>query len=245
MDPSSARKAITALHAELLRNGKTVEANQIMLVAKEEGFALSENNGPNASMPKRVGVVLDYSGSMSGTKIYAAVDNLLIIFDEHISNEDQIALWYFDGNRCPQPVAMQRKDADAQGIRDTIDKLRRPTGGTNLYDAIWVACQSMSVSPIVGSDFLIVLTDGIDGGSHLKLPSLLERLHSPTPPVINVPTIIVVGVGSDVEESILRSIAEATTNGLYIFASADKEGISKAFSKVATAISGQIVLEDF
>ena len=249
MDPAATRRAIAALHADLLSSERPADAAQLLEVAVAEGFGGIAGQGSSSAVghasSKKVAVVVDYSGSMSGTKINAAMDNLLTIFDENIRDEDSLVVFYFDGSACHELFPMMPK-SQGSWIRNRLDKLRYPSGGTNLYDSVWVARQAMAASSSGGAgggnEFIIVLTDGQDGSSKLSLPSLIDLLRGPPRPC---PPLIVIGVGGDVQEAVLRSIAEASgPKGMYIFCEGNKEGIRQAFSTVASVISSQVVLED-
>ena len=107
---------------------------------------------------------------------------------------------------------------------------------TCLVDAVNVALQSLNTNKS-SSDWVIVLTDGEDNGSSIKindLTAIIAASHA---------NIIIIGVGADVPVAVLEGLAKSSPNGLYISASGDSQGINDAFDKVIAVIQGQVVLE--
>jgi len=99
-----------------------------------------------------------------------------------------------------------------------------------------VALQSLNTNK-TSSDWVIVLTDGEDNGSCIKindLTAIIAASHA---------SIIIIGVGADVPVAVLEGLAKSSPNGLYISASGDSQGINDAFDKVIAVIQGQVVLE--
>lgn len=248
-EPATTKKILAFLRQALLDQGRAEEAEQVLEAGKLEGLDLAMLSGGSGG-PKRLVFVVDYSGSMSGTKINSAIDNLLIVLDKNVNSNDLVALMYFVGNGTPLVAwPLTRKGGNEAMMQQCANGLRSPSGGTDLYDAI-LSARDMLLSNrnnAESTNFIVVLTDGQDGSSRCSLDNLVETLRSGQSAGINGVSrcsCLVMGVGGDVNTEVLTRIARATPKGAYIFAEGNREGIAKAFSHVAALISGQVVLED-
>ncbi|WP_253274448.1 VWA domain-containing protein [Nostoc sp. PCC 7107] len=124
--------------------------------------------------PSLVVVVVDSSGSMSGDKL-PAVQNTLQNYIKNLGPKEQIALIDFD-SVIRQPVLV---DGTPQG-RDRgwqfINGLRAD-GGTNLYDAALEARNWLQKNLRKDAiNAVLILTDGEDAGSKIKLDELEQEL---------------------------------------------------------------------
>ena len=90
-----------------------------------------------------------------------------------------------------------------------------------------------------GADWVILLTDGEDNGSAIKLPDLVNCI-----PALDV-GVIIMGIGADVNETVLKTLTNASKKGVYIPARGDTTGINEAFGKVIAVIQGQVIFEDY
>ncbi len=189
-----------------------------------------------ASEPKRIVVAVDYSGSMSGGKIKAAVSSLKNLVANHISADDSIMLMHFN-QACIVDFQTTRKRGNEKMIDDAINTLTGPNGSTCLFDAIELSFKSLAIHAS-SSDWMIVLTDGADNGSKTSLSKVHQMLKS------REIGVIIIGVGSDVDTAMLQAIASNSKQGYYISAEGDQAGIVTAFQEVARLIGGQMILED-
>ncbi|BBD60871.1 hypothetical protein NIES2109_36710 [Nostoc sp. HK-01] len=128
----------------------------------------------SAKKPSLVVVVVDSSGSMSGDKL-PAVQNTLQNYIKNLGPKEQIALIDFDSVIRP-PVLV---DGTPQG-RDRgwqfINGLQAD-GGTKLYDAALEARNWLQKNLRKDSiNAVLILTDGEDAGSKIKLNELEEEL---------------------------------------------------------------------
>ena len=223
-------------------------ADLIMKMANDHDFHLDGasgggGGGDGVASTKRVVFCIDYSGSMSGMKIRSAVSNLENIVQQYIFGQDSVMFLTFN-NILTTVLPMTTKELNEQKITDQIKTMTSPNNGTALYDAIKFAIQTLTQNPSgsthVTSDWVVALTDGEDNQSSCKLPVLVDyiRQHSSI-------GVIIVGIGEDVQESILSQIAQAAKKGKYIFAKADQNSIKEAFGEVATMIQSQVVMEDY
>ncbi|MBU7582675.1 MAG: VWA domain-containing protein [Nostoc sp. TH1S01] len=128
----------------------------------------------SAKKPSLVVVVVDSSGSMSGDKL-PAVQNTLQNYIKNLGPKEQIALIDFDSVIRP-PVLV---DGTPQG-RDRgwqfINGLQAD-GGTKLYDAALEARNWLQKNLRKDAiNAVLILTDGEDAGSKIKLNELEEEL---------------------------------------------------------------------
>ena len=86
-----------------------------------------------------------------------------------------------------------------------------------------------------------MLTDGEDNASIIKLSDLVKRIQTTATSM----GLIIMGIGSDVNENVLTTLANASKKGLYIPATGDTTGINEAFCKVIAVIQGQVIFEDY
>ena len=204
----------------------------------------SSHHGGNNGITKRVAFAIDYSGSMSGTKIRSAVENLKMVFEKYIYSNDFISIITFS-HIVFTILPLTQKVGNEDMIRNKIDLLTSPSGSTALYDAIdhcFKALQQSASSSSAGSDWIVVLTDGEDNGSKVSIEQLQSKLAAST----NSIGIIIIGVGADVDSALLTRIVTSCKQapGHYVSASGDKKSIDEAFGQVAQIISSQMVLED-
>jgi len=203
---------------------------------------LGLNVQSSASLHKRIVFALDYSGSMSGMKINSAVDSILTIYDKHMQPSDELMLLCFN-NKATIVVDMVAKGRDPKTTRNQINSQRSPNGGTALFDAIRIAADTLQRDPRDFTHWIVALTDGDDNESKITVNTLISKLAAIKKQYLK--GVIIIGVGSDVKENVLKSVANATKKGLYIQAESDRDSISKAFEQVVKVIQAQVVIEDF
>ena len=115
--------------------------------------------------PKDVVFVLDYSGSMSGNRIKACVENILSIYDHCIFKPDRCAFICF-ASRIEHVFDLQSKsDAIRQELADSI----KPSGGTYFRAAVQDAMMLLKIHTpssheTARGQWIIALTDGVDNG---------------------------------------------------------------------------------
>lgn len=214
-------------------------------IAKENNLtqkALDGSTSASNSMPKRVAFALDYSGSMSGGKIRAAIGSLNDLFVNQLASQDELMILKFS-HSCTVELPLTKKQHNEERISNLIRSLHQPGGGTALYDAIKA---SVSALPSAGgyasgnanNDWVVVLTDGQEGASEIRKSTVENVLRSAAC------GFVMMGVGSDVNADELEGLVRCAKKGFYVPASGDQEGIRKAFGRVATLIQGQVIMED-
>eukprot|EP01034_Spumella_vulgaris_P027036 gene27036-33697_t len=243
-------KILLSLRTRAFKKSNGEDAvRQIDVLAAEYRFTLfsssvTDSKGQNTtSGPKTVAFVIDYSGSMSGTKIRSAVDNVCAIIDKHTCFEDSLLVVKFNGFVTTVLNLQKKKDAEhAESILSQVREANAPTGSTACYDAVDLTLTRLVRDSADAEKWMIVLTDGEDNSStKVTVDALCNNITRHGKSV----SMIVIGVGSDVQTDVLTRIAKSSEKGIYISAaSGDKRSIDAAFAQVATLIQGEIVMED-
>ncbi len=166
-----------------------------------------------AKKPSQVVIVVDSSGSMTGTKL-AAVQSTLQTYLKGLGPKEKVTLIDFD-SAVRKPVSVDgTPEGQSRGL-DFVVNLKAD-GNTKLYDAI-LAAQAWLVQNLRANaiNAVIVLTDGEDSGSNQQLPQLLTALKKSGFEGDQRIAIFTVGYGSagDFAPDVLKQIAEA--NGGY------------------------------
>ena len=176
-----------------------------------------------------IALVLDVSGSMKGSRIRnARLGGAQLV--ANLSDRDSFSLLIFNQalNWAFREVALSTDRKKAEQVLSGLIE----GGGTALYDAIADAhryqaerqrAQPGRISAV------IVLTDGEDTNSRLKLEQLLAgiRFDSENQPV----RIFTIGYGEEASEKILRQIADVTQGRFY---KGTPENITAVFKDIAT-----------
>lgn len=241
MHVATVTKLLASLRSLYASQGLDGRVQILNSLAEKHDFnidAAAAGGRGGAGGPKRVAFLVDYSGSMSGAKIKAAVENVLTVFETHISGEDSAMLIHFT-NKVYVDFDLLPKSGHEEMMRAKISALTNPNNTTAFYDSIARAMDAFNARP-TKNDWIVALTDGEDNGSSLSEHSIKARLHSPS----NDVNLIVIGVGEDVKTGLLEGLAKATKQGMYVFAKGDKKSIDDAFGKAIAVIQGQIILED-
>lgn len=205
--------------------------------------------GNSTCIEKTVAFVVDYSGSMTGTKIRAAVRNIDRIFTRHIHSSDHMLLVRFN-NEVDTLVPLTVKARHEDRIRSAIQSLTVPNGGTALYDAVkaalnaldrnrWLFRRSTVRKALERDRWIVVLTDGQDNSSSITLSNLLKGIAA------SKVGLIVIGVGSEVHVELLQQLSSAASKGAFVFAEGNQRSVDQAFQQVAAIIQGQVLLEEY
>ncbi len=218
------------------------DKENVLALAKNYNLNLPDNKSRNArsTAAKRVIFAVDYSGSMSGSKIKSAVQNLKDITTNHVYNNDVIQIIKFN-DKVEVLFPLQLKQGNEDRLAKVIDGLNSPNNATALYDAIKSALTSLEKGR-TESDWIIVLTDGQDTMSTCKHDDILKTIKSKGK---QCPNLVIIGIGDDVSTDLLTQMATSTAKGIYVGAASDKKSIDEAFGKVIQAIqAANIVMED-
>src|SRR5262249_14190467 len=123
-----------------------------------------------------VTLVFDISGSMSQQNRMTNARPGAAQFIDLLTDEDQVSFLPFNN----QLLWAERNVTLKEGRKALTDRVNGlvPGGGTALYDAIDAAYQALQQNPRPGRiSAVVVLTDGDDTNSQLKLDELLRRIR--------------------------------------------------------------------
>ena len=176
-----------------------------------------------------VALVLDTSGSMSEEgKMQSAKEGAKRLV-QLLDDGDSFSFLPFSSELHWSQVDAQVKD-QRQQLLQQIDSLF-PGGGTALYDSIDAAYQHMAGKGGKESkiEAVVVLTDGEDTQSKMKLNELMERIrYNGETRAIHVFTI---AYGKEARKDILKQIADATQAKSY---QGDPKNIVEVFRDIST-----------
>ena len=215
---------------------------RLNLIEKELGTDASQDEIKEAlqslrgasSPQKAVLYVLDYSGSMSGSRSRASVRGSIDLFETEIKDRDTLGIVIFniESRTILEPLAVK---GNKTRIKQMLQRLTRPTGNTALWDAVAEAI--LKLNPIQATQkWLVLLTDGEDNASRRDardIQRLIDRLNYKLHLVI----ISVGDIGDD--ENRLRTLCN-TVAGTFIKIDdtrAVHKEIEKAFKKVGELMS--------
>lgn len=238
MHSATVTKVLRSLRDMFTAQQRLLDADQVLNLAKANGFNILGGAGGSGSMasgPKRVAFCVDYSGSMSGSKIRSAMDNVQSVFRDHIKDSDFCMLIHFS-HIVNIDFPLLQKGPNVTTMSSKIAELTSPNGTTAFRDAVVIAIDAFKTSP--ANDWIVALTDGEDNASKVSQESLKQRLRDAKC------NLIVIGVGHDVHAAELQALTKSSKKGVYISADGNKDSITEAFGKVAALIQGQVILEE-
>lgn len=249
MHVATTAQALTALCKILQDRLDTTQLKKLQqIILTHKLIATAAGSTAPTAAAKRVAVAIDYSGSMAGSKIKAAVNSLQELVNKHIFPDDLLLIIKFN-HTCDVVLPLTLKRGNEDRIAQLISKIDAPNGGTALYDAIVSTINALArrkhqSTDEIGahnsnSDWVVVLTDGMEGCSRGNSKSSVEDAIRHTPCGI-----IIVGVGEDVDTKELEGLTQCAKNGFFVSAVGNEEGITAAFGQVAVLIQGQVILEE-
>jgi VWFA-related protein len=202
-----------------------------------------------SDMPITLAILMDTSYSMNnilGAEKAAASDfvheimrkkdeAIVISFD---TDEDLLADFTEDPAELTRAINRAQINVDASGIGGTVGTIPSQGGGTNLYDAVYLACHD-ELQNEAGRKAVIILSDAEDTGSKMTLGEAVEAAQR-TDAVIHVilisdPT-ATEGYGYGVALQMARE-----TGGRVIPVHNDKT-MNKAFDEISEELRSQYVL---
>ncbi len=128
-----------------------------------------------AKKPSLVAVVVDTSGSMRGQKM-ASVQNTLLTYVNNLGPREEIALIPFSNN-IGKPILIKGTQESKNQAVKYISSLQAD-GGTRLYDSALYARNWLRQNKKANAiNAVLILTDGEDSGSQIKLPQLEQELQ--------------------------------------------------------------------
>lgn len=181
--------------------------------------------------PVDVVLILDRSGSMLGSKIRDAKEAAKIFLD-YMDEEDRAGLVYYN-YRISSVNLTYMNATNKEALKRAIDAAKAQ-GATDIYDAILTANQLLLSSPRAEAPMVeVLLTDGLHNFPTELPDSEFEALAQDCKRKGIM--IYTVGLGADVNERVLRLMAE-TTGGDYYFA-AKSEELEAIYREIAMKLS--------
>jgi Ca-activated chloride channel family protein len=145
---------------------------------RKEDFAVYEDDQPveithfsSERVPVSLGIVLDTSGSMAGSKIQEAQSALNRFLFDLLDKEDEIFLYRFSS----YPVLLQGWTTDRLRLSRVLDRVT-PNGGTAMYDAVSEAVP-LAQEGQFRKKALVVISDGNDTGSQTTVRELKQQIR--------------------------------------------------------------------
>jgi Ca-activated chloride channel family protein len=169
-------------------------------------------------------IVFDRSGSMAGSRLKGARDGLLD-FLGRLRSDDKVVLLTFNGD-IDAPTPPESPTALVTQVQGIF-----ADGQTALYDAVLRGRDLADASSKTDKrriHAVVVLTDGEDNRSDIKLPALLDKLGSAEQGGVRVFTI---GYGGEASEQALRQIAVRTGGAYY---HGDVDNIRAVYEEIAS-----------
>jgi Ca-activated chloride channel homolog len=164
---------------------------------RQEDFVIYEDDQPvnvthfNAErVPVSLGIVLDTSGSMAGSKIQAAQNALDKFLYELLDKQDEIFLYRFSNS----VVLLQDWTKDRQLLSRALGRIT-PNGGTALYDAVSEAIP-LTQQGQYRKKALLVISDGNDTASASGIREVKAQIRESE--------VLVYAVGIDGEGEVTR-----------------------------------------
>ena len=114
---------------------------------------------------KFVVLIIDVSGSMMGTRIQAAVQGALEIYENQINPQDEVAIIVFH-SKSEVILRPTQKGGNEDRIRDIIRNIRATRYQTAFFDAVGDSFDLINRKISDEQKWIIALTDGMDNQSN-------------------------------------------------------------------------------
>jgi Ca-activated chloride channel family protein len=162
------------------------------------------------------------------TKIDAAKQGLKQ-FVNLLSNDDALGLTVFsDSSDVLTPVT--QLGPKRQDVLKRIDNIIAG-GSTRLFDTIAEQVQALQAMPSKNIKAVVVLTDGIDNLSQLKLDQLVNQISASGENAGNAVKVFTIAYGSDADANALTKIASATGGQEY---AGTPQNIQQVYTQIST-----------
>ncbi|NHJ84669.1 MAG: tetratricopeptide repeat protein [Asgard group archaeon] len=187
-----------------------------------------------ATPQKSVFYVLDYSGSMSGSRNRSSINGSIDLLQTAIKDKDSVGIITFNTqSNVLLPLLPVRNNRNR--IEKIFSGLTRPAGNTALWDAVIEAVEELE--KVGGTQrWLVILTDGEDNSSRRNSNDVLKIIRK-LKIGINVVVISVGDIGQD--EAVLMEFCDRN-NGTFIKITSTRsihKEIEKAFKTIGQLMS--------
>jgi len=219
---------------EILQRSQMIDRDLSDGATQAEIRTILEQLRGGTAPQKTVLYVLDYSGSMSGSRNRASIRGSLDLLKTAINDKDFVGIITFHTqSQIIMPILAVRNNRTR--ITNVFKSLSRPNGNTALWDAIFDGIRQLDEIS-AGQKWLVVLTDGEDNSSRHTARDVIRKLEK----MKAKPSLVVISVGNiGQDEATLMSLCDAV-DGTFIKISGTKsvhKEIEKAFKTVGQLMS--------
>lgn len=201
------------------------------------------------NLPMTLGILIDTSGSMD--RILNAEQDAASQFLQRVMRKNDEAMvisfdldvnlladFTQDTRVLERAIRRTVINAPAAGIGGTVGTIPTQGGGTNLYDAVYLAAHDELASE-AGRKAIILLTDAEDTGSRLRIQDAVEAAQR-ADTVIHVLLLRDFMATSGVGPGVANKMASET--GGRVIDVHNNKTLEKAFDEIAEELSSQYVL---
>ena len=203
------------------------------------------NFSAESNLPITLGLLIDTSGSEEfmlsvekdmGSRFLRRVMRkgdlaMVMSFDLDV---DLLADFTDDHGRLERAINRAQGNAAAGGIGQGPVPTNRNNGGTDFYDAVYLAAHD-KLSDEAGRRAMIILTDAEDTGSKLKLQDAVEAAQR-TDTVIHI--LLVAADGGD--QGVARKLTDETGGRMIVVRS--EKNLEQAFDQISEELRSQYTL---
>jgi Ca-activated chloride channel family protein len=173
------------------RNGRFVSnLRREDFIVYEDDQLVEVTNFSAERVPVSLGIALDTSGSMAGTKMREAQAALDRFVHDLLAKEDELFLCLFSNF----PAIVQDWTTDRRLIARALEDVR-PNGGTAMYDAV-LRSVTIAAQGQHQKKALVVISDGNDTASRTEMRTVKQQIRESE--------VLVYAIGIDGEESPVR-----------------------------------------
>ena len=216
-DRQGKEKLFVTVQFKILQEGQPVlDIAPTEIVVKEDGRVVKELeiHTPTAAEALTTVLAMDISGSMAEHNKMAEVKQAARLFLDRLDGRCESGLILFDHKLRVQ----ERPTTEQSRIRSFIDAAH-PQGGTAYFDATAEAIEMLR--GVKGRKAVVVMTDGVDLNSRLKIRDVIERARSADVPIYTI------GVGEPGKNTPVTTVLVLDHSGSMKQPADDRDEMSK------------------
>ena len=173
--------------------------------------------------------VIDESGSMNDNdpnrlRVEAAKQFIDMLAAD--SKDNRAAIYGFEGGA--RSILNLTTLNDREAVKNSLNSIHS-NGGTNIYSGLEAAVREIEANTHAYSPVIILMTDGQDNSTLTNYTPLIERANA------KGITVFAIGLGKDVNATLLRQICDNTGGGVYYYAE-NSDVLPFIFKSANTAI---------